>query len=76
MVSDHISDDIPVYPTIYLPKRNFEYGYPLSNTLLQFPLKLKRCRPHQAARHPRICDVIKTSNYFQQYIAGYTVAKF
>ena len=40
------------------PNENFEYGYPHSNALLQFELKLERCKPHKAARHPTKCDVI------------------
>ena len=49
---------------------NFEYGYPHSNALLQFCLKLERCKSHRAARHPTKCDV---SNYFR---LRYTVANF
>ena len=52
MISDRISDDIP--PQM----KFFEYGYHHSNALTQFPLKLRRCEPHKAACHPRICDVI------------------
>ena len=63
MIYERISDDIP-----------FEYGYPHSNALLQFECKLERCKPHKAARHQTKCDVI--NDYFRQYIAGYTVAKF
>ena len=40
------------------PNENFEYGYPYSNALLQFELKLERCKPHKAARNPTKCDVI------------------
>ena len=62
------------------PNENFEYGYPHTNALLQFPIKLKRYKPHKAARHPTICDVIKlychkyltlsnqTSRYKMKYI--------
>ena len=42
--------------------------------VLQSRLKLERCESHKAARHPTKCDLLLTSNYFQQYIAGYTVA--
>ena len=35
------------------PNENFEYGYPHSNALLQFHLKLERCKLHNAACHPR-----------------------
>ena len=52
------SGAVRVYPTIYLPKWNFEYGYPHSNALLQFELKLERCKPYKAARHSTIGDVI------------------
>ena len=37
---------------------NFEYGYPYSNALLQFCVKFEHCKPHKAARHPTLCDVI------------------
>ena len=47
----------------------FEYGYPHSNAPLQLLLKLERCKPLNAARHPTKCDVIMTSNCFLQYIA-------
>ena len=49
------------------PNENFEYGYPHSNAFLQFCLKLERCKPHKAERHPTISDEIN---------AGYTVANF
>ena len=40
------------------PNENYEYGYPHSNALLQFPLKVKHCKLHKAACHPTKCDVI------------------
>ena len=46
------------------PNDNFEYGYPHSNALLQFDLKLERCRPHKAARHPTKGDVIDDVKLF------------
>ena len=46
------------------PNENFEYGYPHSNALLQFELKLERCKPHKAARHPIKCDVINDVKLF------------
>ena len=58
------------------PNENFGYGYPHSNALLLFPLKLERCNLHKAARQPTICDVINDVNNFRRYIAGYTVANF
>ena len=53
-----------VYPTIYHLNENFEYGYPHSNALLQFALKLKRCKQHQDAHHPTICDIINDVKQF------------
>ena len=41
MISERISEDIPL-------NENFEYGFPHSIAILQFPLKLKRCKPHKA----------------------------
>ena len=50
MIYDRVSDDIP-------PNENVEYGYPHSYALLQFRLKLERCKP----RHPTKCDIIYKS---------------
>ena len=47
------------------PNENFEYGYPHANELLQFELKLERCKPYKAARHSTICDVIYDVKLFQ-----------
>ena len=61
------------------PNENFEYGYPHSNALLQFCLKLERCMSHNAACHPTKCAVkreLMTANCSFQYIAGYTIAIF
>ena len=46
------------------PNENFEYGYPHSNALLQFELKLERCKPHKDARHPTKGDVINDVKLF------------
>ena len=46
------------------PNETFEYGYPYSNALLQFRLRIKRCKPHKAARHPTICDIINGVKLF------------
>ena len=46
------------------PNENFEYGYPHSNALLQFDLKLERCKPHRAACHPTEGDVIDDVKLF------------
>ena len=46
------------------PKENFEYGYPHSNGLLQFDLKLERCKPLKVTRHPTKGDVIDDVKLF------------
>ena len=43
---------------------NFEYGYPHSNALLQFELKLEHCKTRKAAHHPTKCDVINDFKLF------------
>ena len=59
MIPKHISDDIP--PQM---KTLNKYGYPHSNALLQFCLKLEGCMPHDAARHTRKCYVINDVKLF------------
>ena len=51
------------------PNEKFEYGYPHSNGFLQFCLKLERCKPHEAARHQTICDVINDVKLFPTIIS-------
>ena len=46
------------------PNENFEYGYPHSNALLQFELKLDSCKPHKAACHPTKGDIIDDVKLF------------
>ena len=46
------------------PNEKFEYGYPHSYALLQFRLKIERCKPHDAARHLMKCDVINDVELF------------
>ena len=46
------------------PNKNFEYGYPQSNALLQSRLKLEHCKPHKAAHHPTKCDIINDVKLF------------
>ena len=58
MISERISDDIPPQ------NENFEYGYPHSNALLQFRLKIERCKPRNTARHPTKYDVINEVKLF------------
>ena len=43
----------------------FDYGFPYSNALLQFVLKLGRCKPYKVTRHLRKCDVINDNKLFQ-----------
>ena len=61
------------------PDENFEYGYRHFNALLQFYLKLDRCKLHKAARRPTKCGVINDVKQFPTLypascIAGYNVA--
>ena len=64
-VSRAVKRDLRTYIRQYTsPNENLEYGYPHSNALLQFPLKLKRCKQHFIQRYVMWCDV------------GYTVANF
>ena len=54
------------------PNENFENGYPHSNAILQFKLKLERCKPHKATRHPFKCDIINDLKPFPTvYRRGY-----
>ena len=46
------------------PNKNFEYGYLHSNVLLQFDLKLERCKPYKATRHQTKCGVIDDVKLF------------
>ena len=57
MISERLSDDI-------LPNENFENGYPHSNALLQFHLKLERFKPHKDLRHPTKCYMINDVKQF------------
>ena len=57
MISEHISEDIP-------PKMEILTGYPHSNALLQFHLKLELCKPHNAALHPTKYDIINDVKLF------------
>ena len=59
MISERISDDIPPPPQL-----KFEYGYPHSNALFKFDLKLERCKPHKSARHPTKGAVIDDVKLF------------
>ena len=46
------------------PNEKYEYGYPHSNALLYFRIKLERYKPHNGARHPTKCDVINDVKSF------------
>ena len=48
-----VKHDFRMYIQQYTsPNENFEYDFSHSNALLQFDLKLERCKPHKAACHP------------------------
>ena len=51
-------------PRFTSPNQNFECSYPHSNVLLQFRLKLKGCKPHNAACHPTKLDMINDVKLF------------
>ena len=57
MISECISGNIP-------PQIKPAYGYPQSNALFQFSLKLERCKLHNAAHHLMKCDVINDVKLF------------
>ena len=74
MISDHIPNDIPPPP-----KKKIEYGYPHFNAFLQFRLKLERCKPQKAARHPTIMtptisDSISQGILSQNFVPSVTKA--
>ena len=50
---------------LVLRRRAREYGYPHSYALLQFCLKLERCRSHNSACHPTECNVINGVKLFR-----------
>ena len=63
--SGDVKRDFRTYIRRYTsPNENVEYGYPHSNALLLSRLKLERCKPHKAARHPTKCDVINDVKLF------------
>ena len=65
MISDRISDDIP--PQM----KNLNMVIPIlmrSASLSQIGLKLERCKPHKAARHPMKCVV---SNDIKLFLTVY-----
>ena len=63
--SGDVKRDFQTYIWRYTsPNVNFEYGYHHSNAFLQFRLELERCKPHKAARHLTICDVINDVKLF------------
>ena len=55
------------------PNKKIEYGYPHSNALLQFPLKLWRRKPHKATHHPTECDIINDVKLFSNTVAFFNV---
>ena len=58
MISECISDDIPPQMKI------LNMVIPILMHLLQFELKLERCKPYKATRHPTKCDVINDIKLF------------
>ena len=63
--SGAVTHDFQAYIRRYTsPNQNFEYGYPHSNALLQFLLKLEHCKTHKAACHSTKYDVIKNVTPF------------
>ena len=64
-VSGAVKRDFRTYIRRYTsPNEIFEYGYPFPYEILQFRLKLKRCKPHNAARHSTKCGVINDVKLF------------
>ena len=58
-MSKDVKCDFQTYIRRYTsPNENFEYGYPHSNVLLQFELKLEHSKPHKASCHPMKCDIV------------------
>ena len=53
-----------IIPILTNKQTNNEYGYLHSNALLQFDIKLERCKPYKATRHRRKCDVINDVKLF------------
>ena len=58
MISERISDNIPSQ------MKTLNMVIPHSNALLQFDLKLERCKPHKAPCHPTKGDVIDDVKLF------------
>ena len=64
-VSGDVKRDFRMYIWRYISSNeNFEYGYPHSNALLQFELKLECFKLHKAACHPTKCDVTNDIKLF------------
>ena len=55
---------------------SFEYGYPHSETLLQFCLKFERCKLHKATCHPTKCDIINDVKLFSTVYCRINCCKF
>ena len=61
-----LKGDFQLYIRQYTSQNeNFEYGYPHSNALLQFRLKLECCKLHEAASHPMKYDIINDVKIFR-----------
>ena len=70
MTAEPIFDDIPCQMKI------LNMVLPILMHFCSFISKLKHCKPHKAARHPRICDITNDVKLFPTVIAEYTVANF
>ena len=58
-VSRAVKRNFPLYIRRYASSNElFKYGYPHSNALLQFHLKLESCKQCKTSCHPMKCDVI------------------
>ena len=60
-----VKHDFRLYNRQYTSlNENFEYGYPHSNAIHQFPLKLKRWKAQKATHHSTKCDIINDVKLF------------
>ena len=63
--SGAVKRDFQTYIRRYTSQNeNFEYGFPYSNALLQFRLKLESCKPHNDVHYQKKCDVINDVKLF------------
>ena len=53
----------------------WQYTSPHQMKILNIVISLECCKPHKVTCYPMKCDIM-TSNYFWQFIEGYSVANF